>query len=153
MGDKADVDIDRGELIASRDRASLEPVTRFDEKIEGIIQAREVDRNELVDLGFTPSEAQTFVEKFKELKIKKRGGEKAPELEKDLMDIARTVVARKLEVIRGTGLNTGLSDKGSEAQVKKDDLQEVLDAQMKSLPAEYREMVEEYFKSIAEEKK
>lgn len=142
------------ELIARRDGGdSLDPAVRSGGGVDDLMESGEVDEERLVELGLSPSEAQTFVEKFREFKIKKRDGKADPELEKELRVLAKKIADRKLEVLQGSGLNTALSEKGSEAQTEKDDLKEVTDADMKSLPPEYREMVEEYFKSIADEKR
>jgi len=148
------VGLNEGELIARRDGGdSVDPAVRSEGGVDDLMESGEVDEERLVELGLSPSEAQTFVEKFRELQIKKKDGKADPELEEELRDLAKKIVGRKLEVLQGSGLNTALSEKGSEAQTEKDDLKEVTDADMKSLPPEYREMVEEYFKSIADQKK
>ena len=153
MGKKTDLALNREELDpGGRGGRALNPVTRFNDELQDVVEQSEIDAEDLVNLGMTESEAQTFVEKFKKFRIKKKAGQKDPDLENEVLELAKKVVKLKLTAMRGSGLDSGISSTGSDSQIKKDKMDDLVDAQMKDLPPEYREMVEEYFKSISDQK-
>ena len=143
------MDVDKGELSGGRD-SGLSPVTRFEDDLQDFIDKRDINEKDLIDLGLSPSDAHTFVEKFKKFHVKKNKGQKGSALEKELLDLAKQLLKIKQVPLKGSGTNNELSATGArDADIRKDKADKLIDAEMRKMPPEYREMVEEYFKSIS----
>lgn len=147
---RPELKVDPDQLAPGGDASSLSPVGRYNEELLDDMEHRDVKEEELISLGLSPAAAQTFVEKFKKFQVKTNRGERDPELEKELLELAGQVVKLKQAALRGTGLNSSLgTETGGRSEIKKDKVEELVEAQLRNLPPEYREMVEEYFKALS----
>jgi hypothetical protein len=111
-----------------------------------------LDENRLVELGFSESAARQFTQKLHELKLKEKKGEKDEELKKELREMARNIASTKQKILRSEGVAGDVSGRTVKAKYKTDE-SAVVEAQLRNLPPQYREMVEEYFRSISSRKK
>ncbi|MDA1141977.1 MAG: hypothetical protein O3B01_25730 [Planctomycetota bacterium] len=111
-----------------------------------------LDETRLVELGFSESAARHFTKNLQELKLKEKRGEKDEELQKHLREMALSIASIKQKMLRSESVAEDVSGRSVEAKYKTDE-SVVVEAQLKSLPPQYREMVEEYFRSISSRRK
>ena len=77
---------------------------------------------------------------------------KDEELEKDLREMAQSIASTKQKILKSEDVAADVSGRSVKAKYKTDE-SAVIEAQLRNLPPQYREMVEEYFRSISSRKK